>query len=1233
MSISSLSGWATAFALIVGALLLLRLRFHFARPSPVHPAATTQRLGLHKVTPDQPHGTIDIIAVHGLGTESPRTWEYNLKEGGTVNWLADSNMLSEIIPEATIYTYDWDADYLKNAAIQTLRSRSDDLLACIMREREREGGPRSSNRPIIFIASCFGGLLIAEAINRAATEGSVHRQLLFSTVGIAFLGTPFKGSDGDQQAQWQVFVGGIMGQRTSPQLVEDLNKSDKELKSIVESFAETARAESLQLDLCCFYETKETQVLRRFLGNLLGSQAAAVISKHIVYKLLVTKSSACLDGFRSLALNTTHSGMNKFDGPTNHHFGLVSHVLRGFVDKASSVLEKRMKSSWARYWIVPFGRNEDFVGRRSVLDWLVKELLPDSNPDDCQRVAIVGLGGIGKSQIALEAVYRIRDRDPTCSLFWVSAVDVTSFEKAYREIGQELKVDGIGDEKADVKTLVKEALSHDRAGKWLLIIDNADDMEVLYGTPGIGDSTPGTSLAKYLPFSHKGSILFTSRSRKVAVDLVQSENHIISIEDMSRDESIELLKTYVKDDLISDTESTAKLLDILANLPLAIRQAGAFMAKHQVSTKEYLATCESCEQDLVELLSEDYQDRYRYDNSQNAVAKTWLISFRDIQKYDPVAADYLKFMCFLADKDIPLSLLPEKGRIKAMKAIGSLKAYGFITQRIEPNSYDIHRLVLTSMLNWLESQGLRAKWAIVVLQRLADVYPFPTHENRNIWLKYQPHAQHFTKKTADVNDGRTMGSLRFKLGVSLDRTGNYREAELMLREALVLQDKALDKQHADVLTTMNYLATVLDNEGQYVEAEEKHRQTLKLREERLGKEDPDTLISMNDLANVLRHQGKYADAETINRETLELRKKVLGNKDPATIMSMNRLGLVLNHLGKNEEAEKLQRETLKLREEVLGHAHPDTLMSMNNLANTLDDLEEYEEAEEIHQEVLILRERVLGKEHPETILGMNNLGAVLCTREKYEEAEQKSRQALELSESVLGKEHPTTFMCMNNLANALDGQGKHEEEEHIRQEEYQLSAKVLGKEHPETISSLGNIVTMLFEQERYEEAMLKSREIFELRTRELGKEHPDTLTSLRDIGVALHELERYEEATQIFQETFELRKKALGKEHLDTLTSISDIGEALHELERYEEAIERFQETFELRKKVLGKEHPDTLTSLSDIGEALYELERYEEATQIFQETFELRKTVLGEEHPDTIKSKENLEQCGQARD
>jgi hypothetical protein len=386
------------------------------------------------------------------------------------------------------------------------------------------------------------------------------------------------------------------------------------------------------------------------------------------------------------------------------------------------------------------------------MDILLARIPPNKERDDCQRTALEGLGGIGKTQIALEAAFRIRDDYPDCSVIWVPAIDATTFENAYRDVGRRFGIVGIDEEKADVKVLVKAALSREDFGRWLLIIDSADDMDLFFGPTGLSD---------YLPFSNTGSILFTTRNHQNTVKLDIPERGILSVTEMSRAEAIKLLQVNLKENQIRDTKSTTNLLKFLAYLPLAIKQASAFMAQTGMTTTKYLGHCQSSDKIFIKLLSKDFEDRGRYKGVKNPVVTTWLISFEHICR-NPFAARYLRFMSFFAEKDIPKSLLPPADdELQKDEAIGVLKAYAFITQRGEQDLFDIPRLVHLVMRNWLEENGEQQEYATEVMQYVAKTFPLPEHENRDVWMKYLPHVQAVLNRVASTIEP----DLLFNVGV------------------------------------------------------------------------------------------------------------------------------------------------------------------------------------------------------------------------------------------------------------------------------------------------------------------------------------------------------------------------------------------------------------------------------------------------------------------------------------
>ncbi|KAL2199556.1 hypothetical protein P885DRAFT_29928, partial [Corynascus similis CBS 632.67] len=625
----------------------------------------------------------------------------------------------------------------------------------------------------------------------------------------------------------------------------------------------------------------------------------------------------------------------------------AASVLKAVLERYIPVAESRelLVEAAPRHpcFMVPFGRNKDFVGRESTLARLLERIPPSADKDDCQRTAIEGLGGVGKTQIALEAAFRVQDEHPDCHVFWVPAIDAATFENSYREIGRQLQIARIDDDKADVKLLVKTALSQS-ADNWLLIVDNADDVELLFSATG------AIPLYDCLPFSYRGSILFTTRNHEAIVKLDIPQRGIVNLAEMSRPEAVDLLQRNVAVHQLSDTESTTSLLNFLADLPLAIKQASAYMAKTGITTAQYLNYCQSGNERLIELLGKDFEDRTRYKSTRNPVATTWLISFRHISRDNLLAAQYLRFMSFLAEKEIPKSLLPPgKSDLEADEAIGTLKAYAFITERPGQESYDIHRLVRLAMRNWLAEEGELQACATTLIQHLDKVFPSPKHENRAVWARHLPHALTALGFRDHSTDDAAKSSLLVKVAKSNSMLGKYQDAEALYQQTLKLQTQTqvLGVEHPETLVSMNNLANTLDSQGKYEEAEALYLQTLKLQTQVLGAKHPETLISMNNLANTLYNQGKYEEAEALYRQTLKLQTQVLGAEHPHTLLSMIGLANTLDSQGKYEEAEALYRQTLKLQTQVLGAEHPETLVSMNNLANTLNSQGKYEEAEAI----------------------------------------------------------------------------------------------------------------------------------------------------------------------------------------------------------------------------------------------------------------------------------------------
>ncbi|KAI9897353.1 hypothetical protein N3K66_007209 [Trichothecium roseum] len=578
------------------------------------------------------------------------------------------------------------------------------------------------------------------------------------------------------------------------------------------------------------------------------------------------------------------------------------------------------------HFLVPLGRRDDFVGRERLLEQLLNIIPPAAYPHDCQRTAVEGLGGIGKTRLVLEAAYHLHEKDPTVSVFWVPAVNITMLENAYREIGQRLGIDGINEDNADVKSLVKAALSRVSAGSWLFILDNADDPELIF-----------EHLMDALPSSPSGSVLVTTRNHEVVAHLDISPKAVFTLEALTPAEGDEFLRNGLAERQCRDSQSITRLLEFLTYLPLAIKQASAYMYQRGMTVTKYLQYCDESDTQFVQLLSKDFEDRTRYRDLQNPVATTWLISFQHIMHTQPEAADLLKFICFLGEKNIPTSLFyTGPDTLQVDEALGMLRGYAFLIDRGESESFDIHRLVRLAMRNWIEQNQTWSTWVTDSIDRLDSRFPWPEHDT------YQ-------------------------------RQGRWEKAETLEVEVLEKRKTKLGADHPFTLASMSNLALAYQRQGRWEKAETLEVEVLEKRKTKLGADHPFTLASMSNLASTYRRQGRWDKAETLDIEVMEKRKTKLGADHPDTLTIMGNLAVTYWKQGRWEKAETLQVEVMETSKAKLGADHPSTLTSMANLAYTWQAQGRLTEALDSLSECYKLQCRVIGPNHPSSVNALRTL--------------------------------------------------------------------------------------------------------------------------------------------------------------------------------------------------------------------------------------------------------------------
>ena len=751
---------------------------------------------------------------------------------------------------------------------------------------------------------------------------------------------------------------------------------------------------------------------------------------------------------------------------------------------------------------MPFDRNTKFIGRKGLLDDLEQRLQEQTME---KKMAVIGLGGVGKTHLVLELAYRVREY---CAVYWIPVNSLPNIQTAYKELAVKLQLPGSEKSGANAPELVQKHLSHEPTGPWLLVLDNADDIDLLT-SPLSPESSP-KSLVEYLPQGSHGSVIFTTRNRKAAVDL--AGQNVVDVPELDEPEATAFLCSYITNKELVETETEARqsILKELTYLPLAMVQAASYINKNGISLSHYRDLLLDHEQNATELLHKDFHDSGRIPHTENAVAKSWIISFQQICHDDPLAAEYLSFMACISPNNIPVSVFaPGPSDVEKTEAIGTLDAYSFVKKHTDGGFLDMHRLVHLCTRSWLKKKQDLPGWDKKVTKKLGDLLGEPLGgllENSSKayptqWAVYIPHAEFAIANVDGDDNSDELIDLTLKCGDCLYHDGVYNRAEKMYWKVVEHQNKRHNPDYHVTFACLNNLGLVFFELGKLQEAEVMHKQALTCRAMVLGLDNPHTVTSMDILGLTFSKQGKLQAAETMHRQALQSRAAMLGPEDPYTLMSIDNLGLALCEQGRCQEAEPMLQQASESSERVLGPDHPHTLSSMHNLGLALLHQAKIYEAETAFQKALDGRERVLGPEHPHTLISKDNLGLVMCQQGKLQEAETMFQQALSTREKVLEPEHPQILNNMHNLGIVLFYEGSLEEARSFYQQALQGRVNVLGPEHPDTLTTMQNLAAVFYKQDKLHEAEFIYQHGLESNIKVFGLEHQNTISSMHNLAL------------------------------------------------------------------------------------------------------------------------------------
>ncbi|CAI7669244.1 unnamed protein product [Penicillium crustosum] len=899
---------------------------------------------------------------------------------------------------------------------------------------------------------------------------------------------------------------------------------------------------------------------------------------------------------------------------------------------------------------VPFTRDPDFVHRDTLLDQIhIKSSVAGS------RIALIGLGGIGKSQLAIEYSYQVRSKSPATWVFWVHASNKARFEQSFRDIADQVKIPGRQDPKANIFKLVENWLRDEKIGNWVCILDNVDNDQLLCSAPVAGKGDPISAnastkpLLEYVPRSRNGFIIITSRTREVALKMVDYKG-LIEVDAMESPEALELLQRKL--DQAEEFPESQQLVNALEFMPLAIVQAASYIRRRRprYSVSQYLRDFQRSDRKATKLLEIEAGHLYRDWEAKNSVLVTWQISFDHIRQQRPSAAQLLSLMSFFDRQGIPEKLIryqPMSNYISSSEFasdysdgetsesdsgpdfeddVAILRDYSFISISENSTFFTMHRLVQLTTRAWLKSHGKIDEWKEQFISTLYNEFPTGGYTN---WARCRPLFPHvksaMTQKPASPECLLKWAMLIYRGGWYALEIGNIADSREMAFQSRYHRIILLGEEHEETIDSTQMLGTVYRAEGRWEEAEQLELQVMKSRKTKLGEDHPDTLVSISNLASTYSSQGRWEEAEQLKLQVMKSRKTTLGEDHPDTLTSISNLASTYSSQGRWEEAEQLKLQVMKSRKTKLGEDHPDTLTSISNLASTYSSQGRWEEAEQLKLQVMKSRKMKLGEDHPDTLTSIANLASTYSSQGRWEEAEQLEVQLVETSKTKLGEDHPNTLASISNLASTYSSQGRWEEAEQLELQVMKSRKTKLGEDHPSTLTSMANLASTYNYQGRWEEAEQLQVQVMDTRKTNLGEDHPSTLTSMANLASIYSSQGRWEEAEQLQVQVMDTRKTKLGEDHPSTLTSMANLASIYSSQGRWEEAEQLEVQAIETRKTKLGEDHPSTLTSIANLASTYSSQGRWEEAEQLEVQLVETSKTKLGEDHPDTLASIANL--------
>ncbi|MFI9823288.1 FxSxx-COOH system tetratricopeptide repeat protein [Streptomyces sp. NPDC052013] len=804
-------------------------------------------------------------------------------------------------------------------------------------------------------------------------------------------------------------------------------------------------------------------------------------------------------------------------------------------------------------------RNTSFVGRQALLR-AVEEQLGAQDTAAVLPHALHGLGGVGKSQLALEYIYTHQhDYRVIC---WIPAERESLILAALAQLAAQLGVAPTGQDSLGApaaNTAVPAVLEALRTGNpfdnWLLVFDNAEDVE---------------AVRQYFPTNGPGKVIVTSRNRaweRVATPL--------PVNVFDREESIELLQKRSPD--LSD-EDADRLAEALGDLPLAVEQAGAWRAVTGMLVDEYLDLLAQRSPEILEL---DPAPDYPV-----SVAAAWDISLERIRENNPGARQLLDICASMAPEPIPRSMLrgsrgvnitPEvdpllRESIKLNRAVRDLSQFSLVKVDPRSDTLQMHRLLQTVLLAKLDREQ-RERMRDAAHQLLSAAKP--GHYASSLeWRSYQTLLPHILASQAVTSTDTYVRELVYDTALFLYYWGDHEGAVDLARQAWNAWLAASGEEDIHVIRIAKNLAFTLRQIGQIAEAIPLSEKALEV-SRRLDDVGPEDLIdSLCEMADARRYQGRFTEARDLGKEATDLARSLLGLDDPITLRATHSWAVDLRLCGQFGEALALDQENARMRELMFGPASFLTLNTLNGLAIDMRESGDYPGARDFQEDVYRRARTAMGEEHPLTLRVARNLAVCRRRDGALDEAVKLSEETLRRFMARYGPVHADSLSTAINLSVDRRLAGDLEKSREQGEETARRYASLLGDDHAYTLMTKANLAATLRALGALDRAQELEEEAAGRLTETLGAEHVTTLTvAIGQANTAYAQLD-FDRAHAIDSANLPRLTEVAGAEHPLTLACTANLALDLRGLGRGAEADEMQRTAVDGFTRVVRSDHP-----------------------------------------------------------